>query len=559
MTRLAICLILLAGAGTTLAQSTRPTLPSVGSFIPDKEMLSSQAAVRVDRLKFEGNTVFDNAALLATPIQFADDSPGTSRTIGDLLGGELTLEQLEQIRVALTLKYVDAGYINSGAVIPDQPVTAEQTILIRIVEGTLNRIDITGRKRLRESYIADRIRRAASGPLNVLKLRDELEILRQDPRLRRINAELRPGEQPGEGLLDVDIEEARPYQFAVQFSNRRPPSVGAERFEAYASHLNVSGFGDSINLRYGINRGDLSDWEWAGLEDFDLDYTIPLSASGTTLALTVSRSDSTLVEQPFDLLDLDTQSTRFSILVRQPIRRTPTSELAAFVGLTAQYTTTEILGERQSISPGARGGESNVTAIRFGAEYYTQSTKAAFSIRSTFAVGLGALDSTVNAGDIPDSQFISWLGQAQYVHRIGETEAQLILRASTQLTPDSLLSPEQFAIGGVDTVRGYRENQIVRDNGIVGTIEFRLPVWTRRATREPILQLVPFFDAGYGFNRTQEPVGEFLGSVGAGLIFTPSDRVTAEVFYGRRLNDVSDDSGNLQDYGWHFNIVIRAF
>jgi hemolysin activation/secretion protein len=37
-------------------------------------------------------------------------------------------------------------------------------------------------------------------------------------------------------------------------------------------------------------------------------------------------------------------------------------------------------------------------------------------------------------------------------------------------------SIEQFSLGGIDTVRGYRQNQIVADNGVFGSVELSVPL-----------------------------------------------------------------------------------
>ncbi|MGB3650239.1 MAG: ShlB/FhaC/HecB family hemolysin secretion/activation protein, partial [Rivularia sp. (in: cyanobacteria)] len=69
----------------------------------------------------------------------------------------------------------------------------------------------------------------------------------------------------------------------------------------------------------------------------------------------------------------------------------------------------------------------------------------------------------------------------------------LLTSINTQLTPDSLLSLERFSIGGVDTVRGYRQNQLVSDNGVLGAVELRIPL-----TENPKnLQVNPFVEKRY--------------------------------------------------------------
>jgi len=47
-------------------------------------------------------------------------------------------------------------------------------------------------------------------------------------------------------------------------------------------------------------------------------------------------------------------------------------------------------------------------------------------------------------------------------------------------------------MGGFESVRGYLENQLVRDRGIVSSVEFRLPVLFNKAGAG-IVHLAPFF------------------------------------------------------------------
>ena len=248
----------------------------------------------------------------------------------------MSFDELEQIRVGLTLFYVNHGYINSGAVIPDQ--TGEGgTIKIQIVEGTLSEINVHGNKRLKASYYSERIRLGLTGPLDLNRLRDQLEIVRQNPNVERINAQLHPGDSPGKSYLDVDVQELDTRQFAISFNNHRSPSVGSERVELFYTDQNLLGFGDALALRYGLTSGGLDDMKIAGADhwyqdifpftnpkDFSVDYTIPLSASDTTLTFTVDKTDEIVVEQPFQSLNINSEATSYAVTLRQPIfaRRT---------------------------------------------------------------------------------------------------------------------------------------------------------------------------------------------------------------------------------------------
>src|SRR6266498_773851 len=150
---------------------------------------------------------------------------------------ELTAEDLEQARQDLTLLYINKGYVKSGAVLPEQD-GKNGIITFELVEGRLTGINLKGNFWFRPWWLRNEMRRGAGRPLNFNKLKEALQLLRQNPTISQINAELRPGGVPGESILDVDIKDTQPFRFALEFDNKRPPSVGAEIVQARFTDLN---------------------------------------------------------------------------------------------------------------------------------------------------------------------------------------------------------------------------------------------------------------------------------------------------------------------------------
>jgi hemolysin activation/secretion protein len=52
---------------------------------------------------------------------------------------------------------------------------------------------------------------------------------------------------------------------------------------------------------------------------------------------------------------------------------------------------------------------------------------------------------------------------------------QLYGKVQGQVADGPLVSSEQLSVGGLDTVRGYLESEVLGDNGIVGNVELRSP------------------------------------------------------------------------------------
>ncbi|HSQ49957.1 MAG TPA: POTRA domain-containing protein, partial [Nitrospiraceae bacterium] len=140
----------------------------------------------------------------------------------------LMTEDLERLRLVLTLLYVNKGYLTSGAIIPDQDVISG-VITVQIVEGKLTRIDIEGNRWFRSSYLRDRLSLGIRTPVTLDPLQDQLQILQQDRRIERINAELRPGDQRGDSLLHVRVADRNPFHASMEVNNYLTPLVGEIR------------------------------------------------------------------------------------------------------------------------------------------------------------------------------------------------------------------------------------------------------------------------------------------------------------------------------------------
>jgi len=519
----------------------------------------------VQGFQFTGNKRFSAAELAKVAAPWA--------------GRPDSAEDLEDARVALTRFYVDRGYINSGAVLPDQTVGNNGVVVFQIVEGKLTDIDLTFRDKngkpanhlLRRHYLISRIRQGADSPLNIIRLKEQLELVRQDPNVRSVNAELRPGDAPGESRLDVKVQEANPFQLGLQFSNRRPPSVGSTAIDLLASDRDLTGNGDLLSLRYDVVNGPLDDLELAGGKDFSIDYAIPITPADTTLSFDFTRTDTVVAGAPFDVLGISSRSDSFSATIRQPVYRQPIAELGKpaidldlFASFAIRENHTELGGVPFSFSPGDVNGAEHVTALRFGQEFSARTQEDALTVRTTLSVGVPWFDSTSNQVDNPGGRFVSFLAQAQYVRllpaRIGPLPTenwQLVLRGAGQMADRRLLTLEQFVVGGVDTVRGYPENELVRDQGAVGSLELHIPLI--RKQQNDILTFVPFFDVGYAVNKNDaSPASRVLDSAGIGFLINPNRHVSAQLYYGLPFREFQREPHDPQNVGIHFNLVIWA-
>lgn len=512
-----------------------PVLPPLPDK-PDDRRLSGLSSVRIEKIALRGATVFSEEEL--------------SALVRPYEGRRVSAEELHRLRQELTAYYIDRGYINSGALIPDQDVKNGVVELI-IVEGKLTDIRISGLASLKESFLTDRLAALREEPLNVYRLRDKILALRDNPLIRQIQAELAPGKALGQSALNVRIKENRPYRLDFVFNNYRSPSVAAYLAKFWLSHDNASGHGDRLSAGYGNAEG---------LDEYEASYAIPLDAQDTTLKLYFSRNDSTVIQEPFRRIGVSSESETYGASLARPFYRSATQTLAGGLSFERRHSKTYLQGQAFSFNPGPRNGASDVSALRLQTEWLERAPSRALALRSTLSVGLDALNATVNPGRLPDGRFVAWLGQFQWAQRLWDTDALSILRSDVQLTPDRLLPLEQFAVGGHASVRGYRENQLVRDNGWTASIEFRIPVlhlpvpYLSANERDGQLILAPFYDFGWSWNSAGGTPGpKTISSVGVGLRWSPSERINGELYWGYPLRKLDNGKArDLQDSGVHF-------
>lgn len=462
--------------------------------------------------------------------------------------GEKTLsfEKLIELRTEITQLYIQNGYETSGAFLVNNQPLETGIVEIQVVEGELEDIKIDGLNRLEPNYVRSRLRLATKRPLNRRRLEEALQLLQLDPLLQQVNAELIAGSAPGRNILQVQLREAPAFYGGIAVSNNQSPSIGSVQGSVFLRHDNVTGNGDSFSAEYGLTDG---------LDIYSFTYSLPVNARNGTLNLRYSSNNSQIIEDNFRELGIRSDSQTLSVNFRQPLVRKPTTEFALGVGLDVRQSQTFILNDIPfSFSEGPEDGKSRVTAIRFSQDWVQRDTQKVLAARSQFSFGIDAFDATVNDSGT-DGLFFAWLGQFQWVQQISP-RAIFLTSLNTQLTPDSLLSLERFSLGGVDTVRGYRQNQIVSDNGILATAELRIPL-----TQNPRqLQLNPFVEIGTGWNnRGDNPDPGWIIGTGLGVQWQPIPGLNVRVDYGIPLVPVKDKGNSLQENGLYFSLRYQPF
>ena len=117
--------------------------------------------ITISKFNFQGNTAFSDEEL--------------QEVVADFMGKPINFSQLLLVEEIIRNKYTEGCrspngslpcYINSGAVIAADQIISPQnaTIIVNVMEGELENIEITGTRGINESYIRSRLQSGISQP-----------------------------------------------------------------------------------------------------------------------------------------------------------------------------------------------------------------------------------------------------------------------------------------------------------------------------------------------------------------------------------------------------------
>jgi hemolysin activation/secretion protein len=519
-----------------------PILPPVKlppSTIPQDEppqTSQDEVLIPVKRIDVLGSSILTPAEIKAL--------------VAPLQNKSVKFSQLQEVTDKITQIYQDRNYITSRAVLAPQDIK-DGVVTIQVREGALERVDVKRAGdvvgRLNDNYIRDRAQQVGAIPLNFSSLEDALQLLRADPLISDIRANLTTGSQANQSVLQITFSEAKSFSIRPFFDNYGNTSTGIFRAGVNLQELNATGNGDSVLLGY--TRSGSSDI-------YQFNYQYPINPQGGTLGFNFSAGQNPVTEPPFDSLNILTDSQTYELAYRQPLLRSPREEFA--IGGSLAFENSGSYFENRSFNFQNfkfDDGRSQSRVLRLSQDYLSRDPRGAWALRSTFNIGLNLLGATIRNDGSPDGRFFYWIGQILRVERLGTDKDTLaFFRLNMQFAGNQLLSLNRFSIGGPQSVRGYRQNQLTGDNGLQASVELQFPV-VRDSEGVSIVKLLPFVEAGTIWNASgSNPTTQSLIGIGLGATYQPIRNLLLRLDYGIPLVNVSNSGNNLQDSGLYFSV-----
>lgn len=382
------------------------------------------------------------------------------------LGPKRSSEDVEKARAALEKTYHDKGFQTVVVSIPRQSPQGG-VIVLKVAENPVGRVRIVGSRYFDPKPIKKKAASLAEGTVpNFNAVTKDIIALNQWPD-RRITPSLKAGITPGTVDVDLTVEDKLPFHGTIELNNRQAPSTTPLRVITTFHYDNLWQLGHSINFSYQVAPERPSD-----AEVFSGSYLarVPENDFVSLLLYGVSSSSNVAVVGGLNVIGPG------QIVGSRAVLTLPTLEnFYHTLSVGADYK-----HFAQTINNGPTGFSSPVTyapiVASYNATWQSEGIMTLLSAGMTFGVrGIGSSPTAYDARRFD--------AQGNFVHfntDFSHTQdlplgLQIFTRLQGQLADQPLVSSEQFSAGGLDTVRGYLESEVLGDDGVAGTLEFRSP------------------------------------------------------------------------------------
>jgi hemolysin activation/secretion protein len=441
--------------------------PSPGPAAPQSQVRAAPSSFYIAAFDVTGVTILDQATI--------------ENAVYDHSGPDRTTTDVEAARKALQDAYAQRGYESVQVDVMPQPEErfAQGIIEITVTEAPVGMVQVAGAKHHSLELVRRQIPSLAEGkPLNVQTLQAELASANRFPD-RSITPSFKAGATPGTVDVDLNVEDSLPLHGSIELNNDHSPSTDPLRLNASLRYTNMWGVGHTLSASYIVAPQDRKQ-----SEVISGSYMAPLLGSPWTLLLYGYKSNSNVAS----LGGINVLGNGFQAGARA-IYRLPGDKAMQSVTFGLDYknfdqnislsdqlvTTTPI--EYMALFAGYN--------LSLGSDRST--LDASVSVTAGFRVfkkiDCFQIESTSTC--IPTDQFKNkdFDSNENFVHANIELDYKrtlpmdfiAALKFYGQVADSHLVTNEQFAIGGLASVRGYYQSEAVGDIGYALSLELSTP------------------------------------------------------------------------------------
>jgi hemolysin activation/secretion protein len=404
-----------------------------------------------------------------------------SEIVAPFEGRCLNKQHLNDLLKAITRFYLDRGYITARAYLPEQDLS-EGKLEVLVVEGRLE-----GLERGESGPSAREMAMTFPGKVgDYLNLREIEQMVDQLGRLpsRQAQIDILPGEATGGSRIQVKGQPEKPWRISLTRDNSGEKSTGEHQWSTAFSWDSPLGLADQLYLRGG---SDTTRDHWRHSENQSLHYNLPYG--WWTFSYSYSQSDyRTSLKHPAipDLsFSQDGKSKTHQLRINRLLHRDDVSKTGVSLGLAR-------LSSRNYFDDILLDSSSELTEAQLGFNHGRRIGKSFVNVDLGWQRGIGALGAQSSGhphGSEPVARYNKYSFTLSYLQPFvlwGESFSVESF-VNGQHSDDVLFSPQRISLGGLASVRGFKEQTLMGDSGGYARNQIR---WRHPLTWEPLHNFV---------------------------------------------------------------------
>ncbi|MBI2752997.1 MAG: ShlB/FhaC/HecB family hemolysin secretion/activation protein [Betaproteobacteria bacterium] len=445
--------------GLALSSTVWPQAPAA----PGAVQTPLELRFDIARYRVEGNTLLPAEEVDRIVSAYA----GKGRDFGDV---QRALEALQEA-------YRERGYSAVQVYLPEQEL-ARGEVLLRVIEARVSKLEVRGNKFFDEANIRASLPALTEGTTpNANVVAKNLALANENP-AKQTNVTLRAGAKEGDVEARVDVTDENPTKWFVTLDNTGTPATGYDRVGLGYQDANLFGLDHAMTLQAVTSVEKPSK---VGI--YSIGYHLPLYAQGASMDFVAGYSDvdaGTTQTPSAGPLAFSGRGGVLGARYNWHLNHYPGYDHRLIFGLDHRmYRNTCTLGVVTASCGGAASATFSLTPVSL--------TYAGVWTQPNSRLGLNAgITNNLGGGSRGDSEALSrgragasdhyWLVRAglDWAQALPE-DWQLRARLLVQHTDEVLVAPEQFGIGGANSVRGFLERERADDRGHSGTVEIYTP------------------------------------------------------------------------------------
>ena len=368
----------------------------------------------------------------------------------------LGVEQLNALLKAITEAYLARGYVTTRAYLPQQDL-ADGVLEIRVVEGRLERLEggeMATERELGMSFPG------ATGAM--LDLRELEQLVDQLNRLPSVQAGLQvlPGDTVGSSRVQLQGQREKPWRISANRHNDGVPSTGEQQWGLGFDWDSPLGLADQLLLR---GSGDTLSDSQRQSDSQSLIYSLPYgwwtfsySYNQNSYRTQTDAAGFAFKQQG----DSQTQQLR----AERVLHRDELSKTAASLALGHIRTRNYLEDSLLDVS------SSDLSSGQLGFNHGRRFGSAFLNLDLGWQRGTGWFGAQSNGaprGAMPVARYNLYSATFSYLQpfRLWDQSFSVQSLATGQHSEDVLFSPLRISIGGLSSVRGFKEQSLTGDTG----------------------------------------------------------------------------------------------